>query len=339
MKTKEVKALLKQEASQVTLPDQSRTILEKYQASPLKATPITTTKTQVQFRKKLLLWPSLAVTFVVVILLIIFLRPTKPTNPVGSLNMTASKEVIGKEIILAGAILGDNQGNKARQYSESDYIQDVNLIHEYFLTGDMLLNQTNIEMQVSYNDNTDYADYKYVMELVYNTYTYKFYYNESNPSYDGDDLDEVSVDFRGVLVFNSTFYEVRGHRENEENEEFSTETTIYLAGSPYLQIEQETEVNEYEYTYTYYANGKKQRVITQEIEYEGGVKEIAISVEENNSEREFKYTYYKDYVLVEYEASYGQVETELEDLRIYEYEDYYKYSLSNSSFADIIKYK
>lgn len=49
------------------------------------------------------------------------------------------------------------------------------------------------------------------------------------------------------------FYEVRGHRENEENEEFSTETTIYLAGSPYLQIEQETEVNEYEYTYTYYA--------------------------------------------------------------------------------------
>ena len=344
MNKKDLKEMLKSKANNINLPDKSSDILIKLETF----NNVTVVENKVKNKKKKYLFtliPSLSLAVVIIILIFIFLPKGKiePNDPIinkgDKVNLTTSKEVIAKEVILAGSILNDNS-TKLRRYDESDFRRDVDLIHEYLLIANMLMNENNIKMDIYINDNEEYKEYKYYMSLNYENTNLEFYYNESNPYYeDLDDLDEVSVDFSGLILIDNNRYDVLGHRENEENEEFETTTTIYMNDMPYLKVDQETEINEFAYEFTYYDNGKEYLVIEQEVEFEDGIKETNIKVKENNVEREFSFTYLKDYIETEYESDSEDDEFELEDLRIYDYRTYYLYVLENSEFKEIKKNK
>ena len=140
-----------------------------------------------------------------------------------------------------------------------------------------------------------------------------------------DDFDEISIDFEGIMIIDNQEYQVFGHRENEENEEYEVETNISFNGEKILKVEQETEINENEYTYTYYQNNQPFREVSQEVETENGRREMSISVKEGNKEQEFEFTYLEgNKISCEYSLEEGESETEIE-LMITEYNDYYLY--------------
>lgn len=341
MKTKELKQELQNEVNKIVLPDLTEEILTKY--NTFKPTEVI--KSEKKKRKFIYyLVPSLSLVVGAILLIIIFTLPNRKI-PINNVNLiSASKEVIGKEVLLAGSILDEsitsstkNMALVKRNENINKLKEDIYLIHEYLITAEMLINKEDVEMAVYNNENPDYSEYKYDMLLDYKTTTYHFYYNESGLYYDHDDLDEVSIYFDGVLVFDNVSYLVKGSRENEENEEFTTKTTIYNGDKKILTVEQELEMDENEYTYIYYDEyGRKDRIIEQSVEYDDLVKEMEISIESGDGEieQEFSFEYLEKYIKTEYEYEYGEYERELE-LRIYDYDTFYRYVLVDSEIDHI----
>lgn len=330
MSSKKIKDILKAEANKIVITDRSQEILEKYQ--PVKAPVVKeTTPKKKWWNLSLGLGLSLVVGIVVLFLILNLNRPNSPVGPTpqpGNPTMTKAKSVIGQEIMLAGSLTeGEEVIQQPMALRANVNYDDIYLIHDYLLTGEMLLNKTNVEMTIELNTNDMYSEYTYFMKVTYldsnDEESYDFYYNEY-PQEDGRDNDEVSIDFSGIMIFSSYQLKVEGTRENEENEEFTTITKLFKDDNLFLKIEQETEVNENEYKYTYYENNRVTRTVEQEVEYENNKKEMSITVEENNVEREFNYTYYNDHILCEYELESGNIESEIEVL-IYEYDTYYLY--------------
>lgn len=329
MKTKELKKYLKSEVDKITLPDLSDNILSNTSFN-LASQEV---KTKPKRKWLYFMLPSFTLVAVVIILLVIFIRPN---NNVRENLLNSSKEVIGKEIILASSILDENSNIKAKlSYNTNKLNEDIDLINEYLETANLIINEESKELLIYLNDNSDYP-YKYYMTNV--SETLKFYYNETSPYYE-DDLDEVSIDFSGVLIIDEQIYDIKGHRENEDNEEFNTDIYIYQNDNLILSIEQETEHKENEYTYTYYRLNKAYLEVNQNVEYEDGNKKMSIEIEQNNLEREISFVYFKDYILCEYESEEGELEIELEEIYIYEYESYYLYKFPNTNIPDIKKNK
>ena len=281
MKTKELKKYLKSEVDKITLPDLSDNILSNTSFN-LASQEV---KTKPKRKWLYFMLPSFTLVAVVIILLVIFIRPN---NNVRENLLNSSKEVIGKEVMLASSILDENSNIKAKlSYNTNKLNEDIDLINEYLETANLIMNEESKELLVYLNDNSDYP-YKYYMTNV--SETLAFYYNESSPYYE-DDLDEVSIDFSGVLIIDEQIYDINGHRENEDNEEFNTDIYIYQNDNLILSIEQETEHKENEYTYTYYRLNKAYLEVNQNVEYEDGNKKMSIEIEQNNLEREISFVY------------------------------------------------
>ena len=332
MTKNDIKEILKKSASEIKLPDLTNSIINN-----VNVVTKTTVKAKKRFKLRYLLAPCLAVASVIIIVLSIFLN-NKNISTNNEIDLTTSKLVIGREVMLASSILNDevNQPINLR-YTQNDYENDINSIHEYLLTCDLLREDIIVDYKLYLNEDENYP-YKYKMLLNYPNFTYTFYYNEVNTEYDFDDLDEVSIDFNGLLLLNETSYSVRGHRENEGNDEFKTETIILQDDMPYLRISQENEEDENEYTYSYYRNGRIIKEVTQSLEFDDGKREMSISIEENNEETEISFTYHNEYIEVEYEIENNEEEFELEDLIIYIFDDHYIYHLDGFTDVKINKF-
>ena len=268
-------------------------------------------------------------------------------NP-STVTLTKAKSVISNEIMLASILTDNNDlGLRSLRLARNEknqslgYEETISLIHEYLLTGELLLNKENFVTNIYYNEDENHP-YQYLMEVSYtddlDNLSYKFYYSEyKRYEYDDeDDLDEISIIFEGELIIDNETYQVNGYRENEEDE-YQIETNIYYLNERILSIEQETEINENEYTYTYYRNNHEYRKVSQEVEIDNNKKEMSISVEENNKELEFQFEYLmENKIYCEFELEEGDVESEIE-LMIEERADYYIYKAPGRE--DIIIYK
>lgn len=302
MKNKEVKECLKTAYEDLSNPNFNSDLISKLEIARLSQK-----KDEVRNQKAHSKWliPSLSGAFacLAIVLITVFTLPGQTSinstpssilNP-NQLPLTKAKSVIGNEIILA-SILTDNEKTstlKMARLAQDDYESNVYLIHDYLVTGEMLLNKQDVTMEIYYNDNQDYS-YYYKMVINYidafnNSLDYIFYYNETPLEYDSDDdHDEISITFDGIIIIDNFEYHIEGTRENEENEEFSIETTISLNNQKIVTIEQETENDENGLEYTLYKN--KQEVYSTEIEYEIHNNRIKYSFEEEHKEeREYEF--------------------------------------------------
>lgn len=332
MKKQEVKEKLKQAYEEINVPSFDEGLIQKLEDARLNQT-VSPVKKKFVFPWK----PAALLLGAGVVAAMIFI-PWNSSSPISSvpgnvIEVTRAKNVISNEIMIAGLLTDEETEQiyalrKARSNSEN-YKESVNLIHEYLLSGELLLNKSDLKTEIFYNDNPNY-NYDYLMEVSYSDANdhlmYQFYYSESKRyESDEDDFDEISIDFEGVMIIDNQEYQVFGHRENEENEEYEVETNISFNGEKILKVEQETEINENEYTYTYYQNNQPFREVSQEVETENGRREMSISVKEGNKEQEFEFTYLDDNkISCEYSLEEGESETEIE-LMITEYNDYYLY--------------
>ena len=350
MKNKEVKECLKTAYEDLSNPNFNSDLISKLEIARLSQK-----KDEVRNQKAHSKWliPSLSGAFacLAIVLITVFTLPGQTSinstpssilNP-NQLPLTKAKSVIGNEIILA-SILTDNEKTstlKMARLAQDDYESNVYLIHDYLVTGEMLLNKQDVTMEIYYNDNQDYS-YCYKMVINYidafnNSLDYIFYYNETPLEYDSDDdHDEISITFDGIIIIDNFEYHIEGTRENEENEEFSIETTISLNNQKIVTIEQETEVNENEYTYILYQNNHPYKEVSQEIETENNKKAMQIEIKENNEERTFNFEYLTNHQITceyEYEDEESGEEVEIE-LHITEYNSYYIYS--STGYDDVI---
>ena len=133
MTKNDIKEMLKNSASEIKLPDLTNSILNN-----VNVVNKTTVKAKKRFKFRYFLAPCLALASVVIILLFIFLG-NENINTNKEVNLTTSKLVIGQEVMLASSILDDevNQTINLR-YTQNDYENDINSIHEYLLTCDLL---------------------------------------------------------------------------------------------------------------------------------------------------------------------------------------------------------
>ena len=345
MKNKEVKEHLQKAYKEFSAPELDTSLISKLERARVNQEIIEIKEKQRKFK-----WiiPSLsgAIACITLILVTVFTLPgqssiySSPSSVTNSnkLPLTKAKSVIGNEIMLA-SILTDNEQTstlKMARMPQNEYNDNVYLIHDYLITGEMLLDKQDINMEIYYNDNQDYS-YTYKMIIDYfdsfnNNSHYIFYYNENPLEEDDDsDHDEISISFNGIIIIDDLEYQVVGQRENEENEEFSIETTLSLNNQKIVTIKQETEINENEYDYIYYRNNLPYREVRQEIETENNRKEMQIEIKENNFERTFNFEYLTNHqIRCEYEYEDEETETEIEiELLITEYDTYYLYSSSN----------
>ena len=354
MKNKEVKEQLKEAYKQFSAPEIDSALISKCERARLNQELFGAKE-----KRNNLKWliPSLtgALACVTLILLTVFTLPgqtsinssyssiTKPNQ----LALTKAKSVIGNEIMLASIMTNNKQSANKRmtRMSQKAYTDNIYLIHDYLIAGEMLFNKQDVNMEIYYNDNQDYP-YTYKLIIDYydafnNNSNYIFYYNEIPlEEDDDDDHDEISISFEGIILIDDLEYKVNGQRENEENEEFSIETTIYLNNQKIVTIEQETEINENEYNYIYYQNNLPYREVNQEIKTENKKQEMQIEIKENNNERTFNFEYLTNHqIRCEYEYEDDEAGTEIEiELLITEYDTYYLYSSPNYDDVIIEKY-
>ena len=169
--------ILKNSASEIKLPDLTNSILNN-----VNVVTKTTVKAKKRFKLRYLLAPCLAVASVIIIVISIFLN-NRNISTNNEIDLTTSKLVIGKEVMLASSILNDevNQPINLR-YTQNDYENDINSIHEYLLTCDLLREDIVVDYKLYLNEDENYP-YKYKMLLNYPNFTYTFYYNEVNTEY------------------------------------------------------------------------------------------------------------------------------------------------------------
>ncbi len=339
MKTKDLKDILKIEANKINIPDYSENILAKvdYNTKPVADSSCK--------RKKStrIIIPSLTgfVTVLAIIILVLFIN-FKSTEVKPSL--TRGKELIGKEIFVAGNLV-DSNSSKLSKFSQknSDILyDDAKFIHDYLIIGEMMFEQDNIEISVYENNDSNYKEYDYLMQVRYKVETeyfldYDFYYNETQKNNYKNDEKESNSTFEGIMLIGDIEYVVNGEKEIEDDE-YETTTRIFTSSESYIEIKQETEINENEYSYIFYENNRKIKELKQSIEIEDNNKEMEIELKDfsTNISKELQFKYLNNYIYCEYEREINEEEVEIE-LKIYEYADYYEYHFNEDQIYKIYK--
>lgn len=340
MKTSELKKILKDEANKIQVADFTNTILSQVN-KPLPTPEVKTRKSGFSWHK--LAFPSVILVGVVAFLFIFLTlrNPSSPNNP-NELTLSRGGELIGKELFAVGNLVDVNNPHMARQDKEDEEIlyEDAKFIHDYLLIGEMMFNQDNVSIALYQNTNQAFSDYAFYMQVryaVHNEYLadYDFYYNEEELS--NSNSKEKNTSFTGVMIVNDIEYAVNGKKEIE-NDEFETTTILHISSSSYVEIKQETEIDENEYQYSFYEDDRLVRELTQSIETEDGNKEMSIELDDkiNNTKLELEFVYQEEYISCEYEREISGVESEVK-LRIYEYDYYYEYHFNDNLIYKIDK--
>lgn len=334
MKTKDLKKLLQKEANQIPIGNYQQQILSQVQVENMVEEKTPTKK------KKLGLWFSsfVAATACVCVVLFAVINSTKPNHPTPppSTQVSKAKQLLSYEMVALGNVVDSSYEStlqiKRKQEPTNEQIQIVEEIHEYLITGEMMLNKENITIQNQINKDVNYPDYAYQLIVSYQSLTdYTLYYNEQTlfEEDEDEDIDEVASKLEGVMIKNEIPFLIEGKKE-VENDEFECELIIYEDATKqnYIKINQETETNENEYAYEFFKDGKCIRELSLELEIENNKKEMSIEIQEGNLEKEFTFEY--NLTLNEIRCTYENDtdDIEIKDIIIYIHDEYYLYVFS-----------
>lgn len=325
MKNKEIKQILKEQAYQFSIPDRQKEIL-----SNVKYDPAVTTKRSK--RKVGLLFSTLAVVAASLVFIVSFLLTQPGSKTLPTLTVSRAKEMMSYEALALGNIVDEQSTFRALRRSKGEAIDEQEIaqeIHDYLLTGEMMLTKENIEISYNYNENKDYP-YTYQLQVTYIDQTtfqsnYTLYFNEERKIKSKKDLDEVATKFEGIMLKDDQEYQIKGEKEVEEDE-FEMSMILYKANKKdYIKISQETEINENEFEYEFYENDEKVKELSLEVENKDDCKEMSIKIKELESEKKFEFVYLKDKINCRYERDNDEGEIE-----IYVFADYYLYRFENT---------
>ena len=333
MKTKDLKKLLQKEANQIPIGNYQQQILSRVQVEDIAEEKMPVKK------KKLGLWLSslIATTACICIVLFAVLVPTKSNHPTPlPPQVSRAKQLLSYEMVALGNVVDSSYEStlqiKRKQEPTNEQKQIVAEIHEYLITGEMMLNKENITIQNQINKDVNYPDYAYQLIVSYQSLTdYTLYYNEQTlfEEDEDEDIDEVASKLEGVMIKNEIPFLIEGKKE-VENDEFECELIIYEDATKqnYIKINQETETNENEYTYEFFKDGRCIRELSLELEIENNKKEMSIEIQEGNLEKEFTFEY--NLTLNEIRCTYENDtdDIEIKDIIIYIHDEYYLYVFS-----------
>ena len=331
MKNKDVKSLLKTKASEIEISDKRNDILNKVELKPIPQ------KEKSSNKKWIPLIPAIAATFVAITVAILI--PQMIDNTTGNISsLSLAKQKLSFEVAALGNAIHTPSTASSLRRARIDQTQAneiANDVHDYLLTGEMMLNQENIIAYNTLNTNPDY-DYQYVMEVSYidfQTYlsSYTLYYNEVASSTDYDDIDEVNSSIEGIMIIDENEYVVKGSKEVEKDE-IETTLSIYKTETSYITVSQEIENKENEYEYTYVEDGDKIKTLSLEVENNAFGKEMSISIEQANIEKEYDFEYFKKYINCEFESNDEEYKIKIEN-----YKDYYLYIFDSETKISITK--
>ena len=330
MKTKELKQLLKQEADKIPIRDYQQSILKQVAIAntneTLPSTPVT------KKRKAFYIFPAIVATISCILIAIFLIHPNSPSTPTNH-SLTKAKKILSYELTALANVI-DVPAEMTIQQKKNPSESQTNLaneIHQYLLFGEMMFNDQQLKIQNNPNQDVEYKDYAYKMTVEYQTMTdYTLYYNETKLVEDQQEIDEVSSTLNGILIKDGYPFTVVGKKEVEKDE-YETMLIIYQDQNQkdYVKISQETEVNENEYTYEFYQDGQLTQQIQLELEMKNKKKEMTIEITKDQQEKEFEFEYLlsKNKIICSYEDE--TTETELDNIVIQIYHDYYLYLFEN----------
>lgn len=333
MKTKDLKKLLQKEANQIPIGNYQQQILSRVQVEDIAEEKMPVKK------KKLGLWLSslIATTACICFVLFAVLVPTKSNHPTPlPPQVSRAKQLLSYEMVALGNVVDSSYEStlqiKRKQEPTNEQKQIVAEIHEYLITGEMMLNKEDITIQNQINEDKNYQDYAYKLVVSYqSSMDYTLYYNEQTlfEEDEDEDIDEVASKLEGVMIKNEIPFLIEGKKE-VENDEFECELIIYEDATKqnYIKINQETETNENEYAYEFFKDGRCIRELSLEVEIENNRKEMSIDIQEGNLEKEFTFEYNLtlDEIRCTYENDTDDIE--IKDIIIYIHDNYYLYVFS-----------
>ncbi len=287
-------------------------------------------------KKKAILIPSIFASLCCLIVISVLLFNPKSgiisthSDPGASHTMSRAKELLSYEVMALGNMVPSSSQTalKGLKNDNLDYQQAnelTNEIHDYLLTGEMMLNKENVVASNEVNTNSEYS-YENKLSVTYKdqseySFNYVLYYTETKKIESDRKIDEVGSYLSGVMVVADKEYNVKGEKEVEKDE-IESELKIFMNANSYIKISQETEKNENEYQYEYVENGKTIKELSLEVEEKWTSKKMTLEIFENNVEKEFEFEYKKSHILCSYQ---DETKDEEYEINIEVYNEYYLY--------------
>ena len=318
MKKKDLMRLMKESYDEVEIKDYTNEILAKVDHRAV---------VEEKHKRHFFMPIGIAMAGILLIASLLFLFPHDKIKPIeGPLEVGRKEEVLSREIIALGNIIGDLDTNTASlmsyEFTTSEYDEIAREVNKYLYTTNIFMESDNISIEYILNEDKPYSNYKYKMEIAFRdtsfTSSYLAYYNEIK--------DSNTVEIEGIILIDGIERELFGERE-DSGDEVELELKVKTGAKSYISIKNETEVNENEYQYTFVENDVVVKGVSMEVELEGAIKETEIKITEYGETKSFEFTYNEDNI----EATYKDSLAELE-MVIIPYESYYIYTFEGTDY-------
>ena len=253
MKSKDLKKILQYEANQIPIGQYQNEILSQVHQKDTNSSFLPTKK------KTIGIWLSSSLAIVACVCIVafafIFNRDSKDKpHPFPTPQLSKAKQLLSYEMVALGNMVEVQDSTLQIKMKQDPTLEQqalVNEIHEYLITGEMMLNKEGLKIQNQANNDVEYANYAYKLVAQYqNSTDYILYYNEQTLWEEDkkEEIHQVSSHLEGILIKENIPFQVEGKKE-VENDEYECELVIYedQTRQNYIKINQETEINENEY--------------------------------------------------------------------------------------------
>ena len=338
MKINELKNFVKEKCNEVKINDYSKSILLNVKGNEVNN--VATYNKSKKYLRPLVACCSAIVLSFASFATINFIDNLPSKNYIE--EVSKAKELLSYEVSALGNIMSSNslssiKRQKLVDYSVSDANDYADEIHSYLVTGEMLFNKDNFSAVHEENDNPLYS-YQHKLVVTYDyegghSSNYTMYFDEHKKFESEKDIDEVSTTLDGIMIVNEIEYIVKGEKIVDEDN-YETTLKIYTTEDSYIEISQETEINENEYKYEFVEDGKTVKEITLDLDKSILSKKMDIIINEDYKEKVYSFDYKEDYISCEYTDIINEVEF---NINIQIYEKFYLYVFSNE--IKIIKEK
>ncbi|MBQ8197505.1 MAG: hypothetical protein IJZ73_05545 [Clostridia bacterium] len=210
-----------------------------------------------------------------------------------------------------------------------DLVKEIN---HYLLTGNALVEQDNIQLQLVENTDENYLEYKYKLTASYKDgkeygISYVAYYNTVEES-------EEEVEIAGIIIIDETPYQFECEKETD-GEEVELELKLITGENSYIIASNEIDTEETEFTITFYAFDIALNGATIEVETDGEDKKVTITVEDYifSVSRTYKFFFRDEVIDCEYGFELPGFENE-NRFSIHVHKDKYTYLFGDSHSID-----
>ncbi len=241
MRKSELKRMLKDGYNNMELKDHTNEILDRVDHRVI-AVPKRSTH-------RIFLPLALALSSLILVISLLFLFPKGIGNGAISSELVVSKkeEVLSREIIALGNIVGEVDTNQPKlmsySFTNEEYDSIAKEVNKYLYTTSIFMDKDEVTINYLINKDSNYSNYKYKLEILFkdnevHTSSYLAYYNEEKSN--------TSVEIEGIIIIDGIERALEGERE-DEGDEVELELKVMYGDNSYISVKNETEINENEY--------------------------------------------------------------------------------------------